>query len=59
MIEDDPLEVKEIETGEVADEFWISVRGPLAQQAAVLKKLEDALKPFAGVTVEQGTINVG
>jgi hypothetical protein len=30
--EPDDLEVKEIETGPVDDEFWISIRGPLAQQ---------------------------
>jgi ParB-like chromosome segregation protein Spo0J len=53
------LEVKEIETGAVDDEFWISVRGPLAQQANALRALEAAMKPFAGVSVEQGTINIG
>lgn len=57
--EPDDLEVKEIETGPVDDEFWISVRGPLAQQANALKALNDAMKPFAGVSVEQGTINIG
>jgi ParB-like chromosome segregation protein Spo0J len=57
--EPDDLEVHEIETGPVDDEFWISIRGPLAQQANALKALHDAMKPFAGVTVEQGTINLG
>jgi ParB-like chromosome segregation protein Spo0J len=57
--EPDDLEVKEIETGAVEDEFWISIRGPLAQQANALRALEQAMKPFAGVTVEQGTINIG
>jgi ParB-like chromosome segregation protein Spo0J len=57
--EPDELEVKEIETGPVSDEFWISVRGPLAQQANALKALQEAMKPFAGVEVEQGTINIG
>ena len=57
--EPDELEVKEIETSTVDDEFWISIRGPLAQQANALKALEAAMKPFAGVTVEQGTINIG
>jgi ParB-like chromosome segregation protein Spo0J len=57
--EPDDLEVKEIETGPVDDEFWISIRGPLAQQANALKALEAAMKPFADVTVEQGTISVG
>lgn len=53
------LEVKEIETSAVDDEFWISIRGPLAQQANALRALEAAMKPFAGVSVEQGTINIG
>ncbi|CAN7377352.1 ParB/Srx family N-terminal domain-containing protein [Bradyrhizobium sp. LjRoot220] len=57
--EPDELEVKEIQTSIVDDEFWISIRGPLAQQANALKALNDAMKPFAGVTVEQGTINIG
>lgn len=55
----DDIEVKAIETGDVADEFWISVRGPLPQQAEALKRLDDALKPLSGVTVELGTIAVG
>lgn len=59
LSEPDELEVKEIETGPVDDEFWISVRGPLAQQAHALKALEQAMKPYAGVTVEQGTISIG
>lgn len=59
LADDEPLEVREIETGAVEDEFWISIRGPLANQADALKALEAAMKPFAGVTVELGTINVG
>jgi ParB-like chromosome segregation protein Spo0J len=35
----DDLEVKEIETGPVDDEFWISIRGSLALQANALKAL--------------------
>lgn len=50
------LEVKEIETGPVDDEFWISIRGPLEHQAAALKALQETMKPYAGVTVELGTI---
>lgn len=59
LAQDDDIEVREIETGPVEDEFWISIRGPLAQQANALKALEVALKPYSGVTVEQGTINLG
>ncbi len=55
---DDPIEVKTIETGNVEDEFWISVRGPLKDQAGALKALEAALKPFVGVSVDLGTIAV-
>ena len=53
------LEVKEIQTGDVEDEFWISIRGPLRVQADALKALETAMKPFQGVSVELGTIGLG
>lgn len=53
------LEVREIETGAVDDEFWISIRGPLAEQANALRALQDAMRPFSGVSVEQGTIAIG
>lgn len=53
------LEVQEIETGDVSDEFWISVRGPLADQAAALKALETVMKQFPGVSVDLGTIALG
>lgn len=55
----DDIAVTEIETGPVEDEFWISVRGPLAQQANAMQALQAALKPFDGVTVDQGTIALG
>jgi ParB-like chromosome segregation protein Spo0J len=57
--EPDDLEVKEIETGPVDDEFWISIRGPLKDQAHALKALQEAMKPYTGVSVEQGTISLG
>jgi len=56
---DDPIEVREIETSDVEDECWISVRGPLAQQAQVLKALQDVMKKFPGVAVDLGTIAIG
>lgn len=59
LAEPDDLEVKEIETGPVDDEFWISIRGPLKEQAHALKALQEAMKPYSGVTVEQGTISLG
>jgi ParB/Sulfiredoxin domain len=55
----DELEVREIETGDVEDEFWISVRGPLKHQAEMLKRLEKAAKGLDSVTVDLGTIAVG
>lgn len=59
LAEPDDLEVKEIETGPVDDEFWISIRGQLKDQANALQALREAMKPFVGVTVEQGTISLG
>jgi len=55
----DDLEVREVETGEVEDEFWISVRGPLKHQAEAMRALETAMKPFDGVAVDLGTIALG
>jgi len=57
--EPEEIAVKEVETGPVDDEFWISIRGPLARQAEALVALEAAMKPFAGVTVDVGMIAVG
>jgi len=45
----------EVETGPVKDEFWIVVKGPLAQQADALQRLEAVMKELAGVRVEMGT----
>lgn len=55
----DPLEVAEIETSDVSDNFWISVRGDLEHQAAVLHDLETIMAKYPGVTVELGTIAIG
>jgi ParB-like chromosome segregation protein Spo0J len=57
--EQDELEVKEIETGEVSDECWVSVRGPLEHQAGILHDLETIMAKYPGVTVELGTIAIG
>lgn len=54
----DPIEVREIETGPVADEFWISVRGPLANQADALTAIQDVMRKFPEVSVDLGTISV-
>lgn len=52
------LEVREVETGLVADTFWISIKGPLVQQADVLTELKRVLERFADVEVRLGTIEV-
>lgn len=50
------LTVHEIATGDVADEFWIAIRGPLKHQADALLALEVAMKGFDDVSVELGTV---
>jgi len=46
--------VRELETGPVADRFWIAVRGPLKQQAQALQRLRDVLKEIPGLEVDLG-----
>lgn len=48
--------VEEVDTSTVADRFWIHVRGPLPQQAAVLQRLRELLREVEGVVIELGTI---
>lgn len=50
------LTVEEVESSEVLDRFWISVRGPLKVQAFALKRLTELLADLEGVTVELGTV---
>jgi ParB-like chromosome segregation protein Spo0J len=50
------LRVVEVSTGPVNDRFWISIRGPLAQQAQALSQLTEVMKALPGVEVELGTI---
>jgi ParB-like chromosome segregation protein Spo0J len=54
--DDDEIVVEEIKVSEVQDEFWISVRGKLKDQAAMLFALDEAAKNLDSVTVELGTI---
>jgi len=49
--------VSAVEISQLQDRFWISLRGPLKQQALVLKALRDATANLEGVEVELGTIN--
>lgn len=50
------LLVTEIDTDFVADRFWISVRGPLEQQALALQRLSALMLDLPGVEVQLGTI---
>src|SRR5579871_4193724 len=52
------LEVREIATTAVKDEFWISVRGPLAHQADALLRLRELMAEMDGVSIELGTIGL-
>lgn len=51
-----PLEIHEVETHDVTDTFWISVRGPLAQQAQALSRISEVMAELPGVDVDLGTI---
>jgi hypothetical protein len=44
-----------VPVSELQDRFWISLRGPLKQQAKVLKALRESTKGLEGVDVELGT----
>lgn len=52
------LTVEEVQTSEVADKFWITVRGPLKAQAKALLRLRELLGELDGVAVELGTTNI-
>jgi hypothetical protein len=54
--EDGELEVYEVETQTVTDHFWVAVRGPLGEQAAVLQRMKDLLAEYPGVKIEIGTV---
>lgn len=51
------IAVREIETSEVSDRFWLSVRGPLVHQAVMLQRLQEAAAGIPDVEVTLGTIN--
>jgi ParB-like chromosome segregation protein Spo0J len=50
--------VREVPVTEVADRFWISIRGPLSDQANALAKLRNAMKSMPAVEVDIGTIAI-
>lgn len=51
-----PPDIIEIETAEVRDEFWLSVRGPLPDQPAVLDELVQKLGTIPGLNVQCGVV---
>jgi hypothetical protein len=51
-----PLAVHEIDVSAVEDRFWITVQGPLRQQAAALQRLQQLMAEFPDVDVDLGTI---
>ena len=53
---EDVLEVFEIETTAVNDDFWITCRGPLAKQAEVLQRIKVLLAEHPDVAIELGTV---
>lgn len=54
--DDEKIEVREVDTSPVDDTFWISVRGPLADQAKALQRIQDLMSEMPEVDVEIGTI---
>lgn len=53
------IDVREVETGDVEDRAWVSIRCPLARQADMLRRLRDVLEEFPDVEVDLGTVAVG
>ena len=53
---EEELEVLEIATTAVQDDFWVTCRGPLAQQAEVLGRIKQLLAEYRDVTVELGVV---
>jgi len=54
-LEEDAIEVEELSADLVSDSFWITIRGPLANQAAALDRLKAAMVDLEDVDVELGT----
>jgi hypothetical protein len=55
----EPIGVIELETGTVEDEFWITVRGPLRQQAGALQRLQQVMRDLPEIEVELGSLAGG
>jgi len=50
--------VREMQTSEVSDRFWISLRGPLAHQAKALDAVKAAMGEVHGIEVDIGVISL-
>lgn len=55
-LEAEAIEVEELDTDLVSDRFWISIRGPLAQQAFALRRLKELMADIPDVEVDLGTV---
>ena len=53
---DEAIEVVQIETTAVTDDFWVTCRGPLPQQAEVLARIKQLLAEYPQVSVELGVV---
>lgn len=49
-------EIEEIEVHDLDAQFWISVRGPLQQQAAAIDRLKAVMGEMPDIEVELGTV---
>lgn len=54
--ETDVASIVETPVSRVEDRFWISVRGPMTQQAAALQALRGVMEGIEGLQVELGTV---
>ena len=55
---EEELELRELDVSEVADEFWVSVRGPLTDQAGALQQLKAVLAEYPNLKIELGVISL-
>jgi ParB-like chromosome segregation protein Spo0J len=55
----DTLEIREIATGPVRDDFWIAIQGPLSRQAEVLDRVRVLLAEYPDVVVDLGLVQRG
>ena len=55
---DKKVTMKPYESSTVNDEFWITIKGPLYNQAESLRILKEAMKDLGGVSVNIGTTQI-